>query len=257
MSERDFSPIADSLRRQVLSFYEQRGEGLSDAAGLNTLETNSGYVERRGAPLLQMLRAQGGPESIAGLDLLDIGCGFGGLGAYFAAQGARVTAVDPTPERFEVGRAVAAEHGLALEFRQAWMQKLELPDAGFDLAIANNSYCYVVDRDDRRAALEEALRVLRPGGFLVMRNPNRWHPRDQFTNLPLVQLLPPDRANRLAGRLGRGRSKVRLTSPGEAVREMRAAGFDQVAHVSPPERDWPAPLKPFARYQHLVSRRPR
>jgi SAM-dependent methyltransferase len=256
MTERDFSPIADSLRHQVLDFYNRRGEELSDAAGLNTLETNSGYVERRGEPLLQMLRANGGPESIAGLDLLDLGCGFGGLSAYFAALGATVTAIDPNEARFEVGRAVAAEHGLALEFKRGSMQELDLPDAGFDVAVANNSLCYVIDRDDRRAALTESLRVLRPGGFLIVRNPNRWNPMDQFTGLPLLQLLPPERAVATASRLGHDRSLVRLASPAEAVRELRAAGFEAVTRTSPPERGRPRLLEPFARYQHLIGRRP-
>jgi SAM-dependent methyltransferase len=256
MSERDFGPIADSLRRQVLDFYGRRGEELSDAAGLNTLETNSGYVERRGAPLLEMLAARGGPESIAGLDLLDLGCGFGGLGAYFASLGARVVAIDPNDERFEVGRAVAAEQDLPLEFRKGSMQKLDFADRSFDLAVANNSLCYIVDREQRREALRESLRVLRPGGFLVVRNPNRWNPMDQFTGWPLLQLLPPRRAVSVAKRLGRHRSLVRLTSSPEAVRELRHAGFDQVAAVSPADRAWPGPARPFARYQHVIGRRP-
>ena len=43
-------------------------------------------------------------------------------------------------------------------------------------------------------ALRETHRVLRPGGSLIVRNPNRWHPLDQFTGLPLLQLLPPHQA---------------------------------------------------------------
>ena len=62
----------------MLSFYEERGESLDGAAGVNTLETNSGYVERRADPLLETLRRVTGRGSIAGLRLLDLGCGFGG-----------------------------------------------------------------------------------------------------------------------------------------------------------------------------------
>jgi SAM-dependent methyltransferase len=157
-----------------------------------------------------------------------------------------VTGVDPNEERFAVGLAVAAEHGLAVEFKRGKMQ-----------AVNNNSLCYVVPRDKRRAALSESLRVLRPGGRMIIRNPNRWNPFDQFTGIPLIQLLPPDQAVRVAGRLGRERSLVRLTSSPEAVRELRAAGFEQVHNVAPPHRSWPSFMKPFARYQHLVARRPR
>ena len=54
-----------------------------------------------------------------------------------------------------------------------------------------------------------------------------------------------------------GRSTVRLTSPPEAVRELRRAGFTDVAHVASPASRWPSFAKPFARYQHLLARRPR
>ncbi len=257
MSDHDFTAIADSLRREVRGFYRERGEELSDPAGLNTLETNSGFVERRSQPLLEILYGVSGLESIAGLRVLDLGCGFGAVAAYLAAQGAEVTGVDPNEERFLVGRAVVAEHELPVEFKKGQMQKLELPDRSFDLAIQNNSLCYVIPRDERRDALSESLRVLRPGGFLVVRNPNRWNPLDQFTGLPLIQLLPPRQAVGAAKRLGKERSTVRLTSPREAVSEIRGAGFEDVRHVPSPERARPGFMRPFARYQHLVGRRPR
>ena len=156
MSERDFMPIADSLRREVIDFYRERGEELVDAAGVNTVETNSGFVERRGRPLLEILYRSTDLDSIEGLRVLDLGCGFGALSTFFAAKGADVTAIDPQDERFAVGRAVAAEHGLPVEFSRGRMQALELAERSFDLAVMNNSLCYVIPRQERRAALAEA-----------------------------------------------------------------------------------------------------
>jgi len=256
MRDRDFAPIADSLRRSVIEFYAEQGESLDGAAGINTLETNSGFVERRAAPLIEIIRQSTGRGSIEGLRLVDLGCGFGALSVFFAAHGAVVTGVDPAESRLQVGSSVAAAHGLPAEFRQGWMEDLDLDDEVFDLAVQNNSLCYVVSRDDRRAALTETRRVLKPGGSLVIRNPNRWNPLDQFTGAPLIQLLPPGQAARLAGLLRRPRSDVRLASPLEATRELRRAGFVSVAHVASPASRWPAFVKPFARYQHLTARRP-
>jgi 2-polyprenyl-3-methyl-5-hydroxy-6-metoxy-1,4-benzoquinol methylase len=256
MTVRDFAPIADSLRQSVIDFYAANGEVLEGAAGVNTLETNSGFVERRGEPLLEMLQRSMGVDSIEGLRLIDLGCGFGALSAYFAARGAIVTGVDPIESRLEVGRSVAAEHGLPAEFEPGRMEDLELPDGSFDLAVQNNSLCYIVSHADRQAALLETARVLVPGGHLIIRNPNRWSARDQFTGFPLLQLLPPQRATRLAERLGRPRSLVRLTSPPEAARELRRAGFENVVHVGSPASRWPSFTKPFARYQHLTARKP-
>jgi 2-polyprenyl-3-methyl-5-hydroxy-6-metoxy-1,4-benzoquinol methylase len=257
VSARDFNPIAESLRREVLAFYRERGEEISGPAGLNTLETNSGFVERRGQPLVEILDQQGGLDSLARLRLLDLGCGFGALSAFFAARGATVIGVDAKEDRLEVGRKVAAEHSLDVQFQEGRMQHLDLTDETFDVVVENNSLCYVVPREDRRAVLSESLRVLRPGGHLVIRNPNRWSTRDQFTGLPLIQLLPPRQAVAVARRLGRDRSLVRLTSGPEAIRELRRAGFERVRNVSPPEHSWPSFMRPVARYQHLIARRPR
>jgi ubiquinone/menaquinone biosynthesis C-methylase UbiE len=257
MTQRDFAPIADSLRLGVISFYAERGERLDDAAGVNTLETNSGYVERRAAPLLELLSLSSGHDSLEGMQVLDLGCGFGALSLYFAARGGLVTGIDPIEDRLGVGRDVAAAHELPVRFEKGMMEELELPNASFDLAVQNNSLCYVVAGRDRDRALRETFRVLRPGGYLIMRNPNRWHPVDQFTGLPLIQLLPTQRAARAAELMGKPRSTVRLTSPPAARRELRSAGFAEVAHVASPASRWPRFAKPFARYQHLLARRPK
>jgi SAM-dependent methyltransferase len=256
MNTRDFTPIADSLRSTVLDFYADNGESLEGPAGVNTLETNSGFVERRATPLLQTLAQITGRDSIEGLRLIDLGCGFGALAVFFASQGATVTGIDPIADRLEVGRAVAAEHGLPVEFSPGRMEELDFADESFDLAIQNNSLCYITNKQDRRSALAETARVLRPGGFVVIRNPNRWHPRDQFTGLPLITLLPPHAATRLAGRLGKPRSEVRLVSPLEGKRELRRAGFTDITLAASPASRWPEFMKPIARYQHLVAHKP-
>lgn len=253
----EFDVIAASLREAVLDHYRaDRDSSLTGATGENTLETNSGWVARRSAPLVEMLRGRG-VATLDGVDVVDLGCGFGAMSVYLAAQGARVTGVDPHEPRLAVGSSVAERHGLDARFVQGRMQDLgALADTHFDVAVQNNSYCYIVERDERRDALAETLRVLRPGGWLVTRNPNRWHPVDQFTRLPLLPLLRPGLADSLATRFGRSRSRVRLTSPLAARRELRAAGFEAIRHEGFPDRRRPSALKVVARYQHFTARRP-
>lgn len=257
MTEEEFEPIAASLRAAVLEHYRQGGrQQLTGTAGCNTLETNSGWVVRRSRPLVSMLEGRG-IESLAGLQVADLGCGFGAMSVYLAALGAEVTGVDPHAERLPVGRAVAQQHGLKARFVEGRMQNLaELPDRTFDVAVHNNSYCYIVDRDQRKRALMETLRVLAPRGWLVTRNPNRWHPVDQFTRLPLVPLLPPGAAARLARRASRARSSVRLVSPPAARRELRAAGFCGIHQEGFPDSRRADALKYVARYQHFTAQRP-
>ena len=88
-------------------YYEERRESLGTQAGLNTLLTNSWFAERRTDSLLAVLYRASELESVSGLRVLDVGCGFGSLAAVLAARGAEVKAVDVKAERFEVGEAVA------------------------------------------------------------------------------------------------------------------------------------------------------
>lgn len=255
MTRTEFTPLADALRAAILDYYRDEGLSLAGDTGRTTLETNSGYVERRGRPLVELLGRHAGLSSLEGLELVDLGAGFGALSVYFAAHGASVTAVDVNDSRLRVGQAVAAAHDLPIRFLRGSMQALKLDPGTFDLAVQNNSLCYVVAERDRRAALAGSRELLRPGGWLIQRNPNRWTPLDQFTSLPLLQLLPPTAAVATAARLGRRRSLVRVTSPVAARRELTAAGFGRVIRADPAagERPWLPAL--LARYQHFLAQR--
>jgi SAM-dependent methyltransferase len=247
-----FARLAHDLRDGIIEHYEQLGEQLDTPTGLMTLDTNSVLAAGRGRLLLRLL-AEAGAGAIAGWRVLDLGAGFGALALYCAHLGAEVVAVDPNERRMRVAVAIAERRGLAVRALPARAQELPLPDASFDLAIANNSLCYIVAEPQRRLALAEIHRVLRPGGWLVTRNPNRLHPRDQFTGLPLLGLLAPARARQVTDALGRHRSNVRLHSPGAAARELRRAGFTQVRWRAQPGRVLDAR---FAGYHHVIARRP-
>jgi 2-polyprenyl-3-methyl-5-hydroxy-6-metoxy-1,4-benzoquinol methylase len=249
-----FAPITESLRDELSRFYAEE-EPLSQA-DRTTIETNSTHVPRRGEPMAELVRAKLARESLRGLDVLDVGCGFGALSLFFAADGARVRGIDPHHERFVVGQSVAARHGLDVRFDPGYIEDIAYPDASFDVVLMNNSLCYIVDRNDRRDALRQVIRVLRPGGVLALRNPNRLYPLDQFTRLPLIQLLPPRAASALGERLRGHRSKVRLTTPAGARRELERAGFADVESHGFISRPRTAPLRSFARYHHQVARRP-
>jgi SAM-dependent methyltransferase len=247
-----FESVARSLRRQVIA-REVTGTALT-AAQLKTVETNSGYTVRRGELIVGLLRDHVGIGSLQGLRVVDVGSGYGALALYLAASGALVTAVEPNEDRIAVGKFVGAEYELPVTFVRGWMQRLPLDDATFDVVLLNNSFCYVVPPEDRRRALREALRTLRPGGWLTLRDPNRWAPRDPFSGLPLIHFLPPKPAAAVATRLGHRRSHVRLVSPPHLRSELTAAGFERVAHVPVGGRS--LRRLAVARYQHCVARRP-
>jgi SAM-dependent methyltransferase len=242
--------MVGGLRDHIIEHCERTGARLDTRAGLRTLDTNSTLAAERGRLLLRVL-AEAGCGPVAGRRVLDLGAGFGALSLYFAHLGAEVVAVDPREDRMRVGVAVARRYGLPVSAITAHADVLPLPDAAFHIAVVNNSLCYLVDRRVRRAALAELLRVLMPGGWIVLRNPNRITPLDPFTGIPLLALLPPALSRRVATGLRRHRSDVRLTSPYGAVLELRRAGFAQARWRAAPGRHAGSRLGP---YHHVVAR---
>lgn len=101
---------------------------------------------------------------VAGLDVLDLGCGTAYVSAWLMRQGARPVGVDPTPAQLETAREMQKEFGLEFPLVEAVGESVPLPDASFDLVISE--YGASIWADPERW-IPEAARLLRPGGRLV------------------------------------------------------------------------------------------
>ena len=96
---------------------------------------------------------------------LDVGCGEGRFCRMLAAQGIATTGIDPTAALIAEARRRHPE-GV---YHVAAAEALPLPDAGFDLVIC---YLSLIDIDNLPAAIAEIIRVLAPGGTLLIANLN-------------------------------------------------------------------------------------
>lgn len=104
--------------------------------------------------------------TLAGADVLDVGCGGGGLARQLSAEGAHVTGIDPHPEALARARRLAPE---AL-FETAGAESLPFADASFDAVVILNALHHVpITGMDK--ALDEAARVLRRSGSLIVIEP--------------------------------------------------------------------------------------
>lgn len=101
----------------------------------------------------------------AGMRFLDVACGSGALSIPAARRGARVTAVDHSPEMVEAVRERARSERLELEARVMDGHALELPDDAFD---ASGSQFGVMLFPDLPRGLRELARVTRAGGPVVV-----------------------------------------------------------------------------------------
>ena len=104
---------------------------------------------------------------LTGENVVDVGCG-AGIDSLIAAKmvgpTGRVVGVDMTTEMRDRARTAAEEANLTnVEFRDGYAETLPVPDGWADVVISNGVLNLV---PDKRAALSEMHRVLKPGGRL-------------------------------------------------------------------------------------------
>jgi cyclopropane fatty-acyl-phospholipid synthase-like methyltransferase len=113
--------------------------------------------------------------------VLDAGCGVGGSAVWLAQnRGARVDGVNINEMQVEKARHGAAERGVEnVEFHVADYTDVPFDDDTFDVVWAVESVCHT---DDEHAFLQEAKRVLRDDGVLVVADGFLGKPRDEMTD---------------------------------------------------------------------------
>ena len=99
------------------------------------------------------------------MDALDAGCGTGFLSLELAARGHRVSGVDFAPAMLEAARRKAAAQRLSVRFEEGDAEQLPFPPGSFDLVISRHVLWTLPHPE---AAIDEWIRVLRPGGRLAI-----------------------------------------------------------------------------------------
>ncbi len=106
--------------------------------------------------------------NLDGLTLIDAGCANGDTARELAARGATVLGVEPDPEQAERNRAAAPTPGVTLV--EAGAEAMPAENNSQDGVFLFRSLHHL-PFDLMGPALEEAARVLRPGGFLYVVEP--------------------------------------------------------------------------------------
>jgi 2-polyprenyl-6-hydroxyphenyl methylase/3-demethylubiquinone-9 3-methyltransferase len=148
--------------------YERLGGSWWDESSLLNILHGS-ITPGRFAYFRDVLARQFG-AGVAGLRVLDIGCGGGFLAEEFAALGCQVTGVDPSPASVGAARAHAAGRGLRIGYQVGAGEELPFPDAAFGVACCCDVLEHVADQD---RVISETARVLRPGGLYLFDTVNR------------------------------------------------------------------------------------
>jgi len=104
---------------------------------------------------------------LEGKSALDVGCGAGLLAEPLARLGAKITAIDASPDLIAVAREHAAATGLEIDYRAGAVEELE---GLFDLITCMEVIEHVADPAEFAAALAKRLA---PDGLLILSTPNR------------------------------------------------------------------------------------
>jgi SAM-dependent methyltransferase len=103
----------------------------------------------------------------AGSDVLDVAAGTGNASIPAARAGARVIAIDLTPELFAAGRQRASEADLEIEWRVADAEDLPFEDERFDHVLSSLGVQFAPRHE---VVARELVRVCRSGGTIALGN---------------------------------------------------------------------------------------
>lgn len=148
--------------------------------------------------------------------VLDLGAGAGIVAQMnFKGRGKRVYGVDLDPR--------VVDNPMLNEGRVSDAGNIPYDDAMFDVVFSDNVFEHL---DDPLTVYREVARVLKPGGVLLFKTPNKWH------YMPTIARLTPHGFHRFVNRL-RGRAEVdtfptryRSNTKSEVMRLARSAGLE-------------------------------
>lgn len=112
--------------------------------------------------LIQIASERGGK-------ILDLGCGSGWLSLELARRGARVVAIDISPERLQAARRFVQQNPYqdnfgSLEYRREDLNKMNLDNESFEVVVAWDSLHHVLELE--RLVLQ-VKKALKPGGIFI------------------------------------------------------------------------------------------
>ncbi len=162
----------------------RHGEAIADRAdeiwGWD-LPTGPARLQRRSALLVH--HADINPNK----RVLELGCGTGCLTKFLAKTGARIIALDLSPDLLIKAETKELPQNVSLQIGNA--EALDFSNETFD-AVVGSSVLHHVHTD---IALDEIYRVLRPGGRIAFSEPNMFNPHIFIQkNIPWIKRLSGD-----------------------------------------------------------------
>ncbi|MGB0966000.1 MAG: bifunctional 2-polyprenyl-6-hydroxyphenol methylase/3-demethylubiquinol 3-O-methyltransferase UbiG [Litorivicinus sp.] len=130
-----------------------------------------GALHRVNPVRIDWIERAAGPAGLAGLKVLDIGCGGGLASEAMALRGAQVTAVDQAEKLLMAAKIHAQDAGAEVDYQQASVEAFcQAHEGQYDLVTCLEMIEHVPDPASIVAAAAQAVK---PGGTLVLSTLNR------------------------------------------------------------------------------------
>jgi ubiquinone/menaquinone biosynthesis C-methylase UbiE len=170
--------------------------------------------------------------------ILDVGGGPGAYSAWLADLGHEVHLVDPVPGLVMHAKSLRSASGRDIASCSVGdARSLDRRDQSVDTVLLLGPLYHLIDAGDRRRALQEAFRVLAPGGLLFAAAISRFASAldglmlDFFADPVFGQIVERDLADGVhenrTGRLDHF-TTAKFHRPDELAAEVQAAGFSEV-----------------------------
>jgi SAM-dependent methyltransferase len=185
----------------------------------------------------RMFRLAGLGKTLPDGPVLDIGCGAGPGLRYLATRGVAAIGIDASFYALQQARSFVVPSGLVQTDARG---SLPFQDGVFGLVLASE---VIEHLPDGVPFLRECLRVLRPGGMVLLTTPNLWDVR-RITKPAVGQPWSGDTDP----------THINMYTPLRLSREMRAAGFTRtrvrtglkpMTWLPPYSNPWPVPYPPW------------
>ena len=164
--KKDFKLKASSRFNAEKNFHDQWAEN-ENLENIDVIKVNEACT----SPEIRFISKQLG--KVKGKSFLDIGCGLGEVSAYFAIQGANVTACDISEGMLKSAKFLAKKNNVDITTHQTAAEDLKFPkDSKFDFIYAGNLFHHV----DIEETLDRVKPHLKPDGILVSWDPIAYNP---------------------------------------------------------------------------------
>src|SRR5262249_53689959 len=150
-------PMVDAVKQQVAAHGDRRAAGFDEDFGHSIRTPAERAAWDR---ILDLVLPRGRP-----LDALDVGCGTGFLSFELIGRGHQVTGIDFAPAMIAEARRKAAAQAVSIRLEEGDAEHLAFAPASFDLVTSRHLLWTLAHPE---AAIDEWVRVLRPGGRLVI-----------------------------------------------------------------------------------------